>query len=117
MSEILLSIKIDTPYIPNSVLLKRFYLSDKTLRRWRTDWVSKGGALEDMGCFQISQCRELMWEPVKFLNWLINNKIKANVKYDYEAKDKKEASDNLMFFVRNNSQKIEGGNYYDNEAK
>lgn len=50
-----------------------------------------------------------MWEPVKFLNWLINNKIKANVKYDYEAKDQKEASDNLMFFVKNNTEIIEGG--------
>jgi len=51
-----------------------------------------------------------MWEPVKFINWLCANKIKANVKYNYEASDKEEAENNLMFFVKNNLEK--GGNYY-----
>jgi hypothetical protein len=67
--------------------------------------VSKGKALEEMGCFQIAQTRELMWEPVKFINWLCANKIKANVKYNYEASDKEEAENNLMFFVKNNMEK------------
>ena len=110
MSEIVFKYRFDKPFIPNSELLKLFSLSERTLRRWREEWVSKGKALEDMGCFQIAQTRELMWEPVKFINWLCANKIKANVKYNYEASDKEEAENNLMFFVKNNLEK--GGNYY-----
>lgn len=52
---------------------------------------SKGVSLSEMGYLNIEGFREDCWQPQIFLNWLMENKVIPEAKYDYELRAKKEA--------------------------
>ena len=54
-----------------------------------SEHTQKGGDLADMGHLDIDGFREACWEPVLFRNWILNNKLNKQPKYDYEFNEQK----------------------------
>ena len=68
------------PYYPQSEIIELFNISESTLKRY----IAESKSANDLGMFKIEGVRQNMFEPKTFLNWLIENKIKATVQYDYQ---------------------------------
>ena len=68
------------PYYPQTEIIELFNISESTLKRY----IAESKSAEDLGMFKIEGVRQNMFEPKTFLNWLIENKIKASVQYDYQ---------------------------------
>jgi len=85
----LIHFDFDKPFFRTSSLLDKFELSLSTLKRYKSDWVSKGGDLKDMGLIVINGYREECWDPQKFLSWLLEHKVSTPKTYDYEVKEEK----------------------------
>lgn len=90
--------KFNKPYFPQSEILELFNISETTLKRY----IAECKSANDLGMFKIEGIRQNMFEPKTFLNWLIENKIKATVQYDYQ----KAEVDNL----KTNITKLRGTN-------
>ena len=75
--------KFNKPYFPQSEILELFNISETTLKRY----IAECKSANDLGMFKIEGIRQNMFEPKTFLNWLIENKIKATVQYDYQIKE------------------------------
>ena len=72
--------RFNKPYFPQSEILELFNISETTLKRY----IAECKSANDLGMFKIEGIRQNMFEPKTFLNWLIENKIKATVQYDYQ---------------------------------
>ena len=90
--------RFNKPYFPQSEILEMFNISETTLKRY----IAECKSANDLGMFKIEGIRQNMFEPKTFLNWLIENKIKATVQYDYQ----KAEVDNL----KTNITKLRGTN-------
>lgn len=75
--------RFNKPYFPQSEILELFNISETTLKRY----IAECKSANDLGMFKIEGIRQNMFEPKTFLNWLIENKIKATVQYDYQIKE------------------------------
>jgi len=75
--------KFDKPYYPQSEIIALFNISETTMKRY----IAECKSADELGLFRIDGVRQNMFEPRSFLNWLIENKIKAPVQYDYQIKE------------------------------
>ena len=60
------------------------------------EWIDAGNEVKEMGMFRIDGVRENQWEPTTFMKWLYENKINKIYKYDYEVKEQKDLTANLI---------------------
>lgn len=88
--------KFDKPYYRQGEFLELFSISLSTLKRFMEDWVNSGKNLNEMGHLNIQGFRETCWEPRAFLAWLIENKLEAPVKYDYQISEQKKLTENII---------------------
>ena len=83
--ETILNYTFRKPFYRQSDFLELFSLSLSTLKRYIEEWRSKGGDPSDMGKLNIQGYKEVCWNPQLFLQWLIENKVELEVKYNHEA--------------------------------
>jgi hypothetical protein len=88
--------KFEKPYYRQGEFLELFSISLATLKRYMEEWVNNGNNLQLMGHLNIIGFRETCWEPKTFLNWLIENKLEAPVKYDFELSEQKKLAQNVI---------------------
>jgi len=74
-------------------LLKELQITISNLDYWKTQWRKAGNDDWDMGLRIIG--RRALWDPIIFLDWLNNNKVKN--------KSKDQRNINLVAFVSRNS--------------
>lgn len=91
MDNIRLNFNFAKPYYRRSEFLDLFSMSESTLKRYMAEQRSKGVSLSEMGYLNIEGFREDCWIPQIFLNWLMENKVIPEAKYDYDLRAKKEA--------------------------
>ena len=88
--------KFNKPYFPQSEILELFNISETTLKRY----IAECKSANDLGMFKIEGIRQNMFEPKTFLNWLIENKIKATVQYDYQKAEVDNLKTNITKLTR-----------------
>jgi len=87
------------PYYQEVEVLDLFSTSKSTLQRYRAECLKSGGDLfNDMGYFHIEGIKSAMYEPVKLSNWILENKVKQEVKYSYEIEEKRKLQNGLLEF-------------------
>ena len=79
------------PYYRRGEFLDLFSMSESTLKRYIAEQRLKGVSLSEMGYLNIEGFREDCWIPQTFLNWLMENKVIPEAKYDYDLLAKREA--------------------------
>ena len=89
----MLKYHFDNKLIATDKLLKELQITISNLNYWKTQWRKAGNDDWDMGLRIIG--RRALWDPIMFLNWLNNNKLKN------KPKDQRDI--NLIAFVRRNS--------------
>jgi len=55
-----------------------------------------GGTLADMGHLKFEGFKEACWCATKLCNWLIENKLEKEQKYDYEIAEQKKVRMNVV---------------------
>ena len=77
--------KFNKPFLSQSELIEAFgSMSEATLKRYMKEWIDKGKHVSDMGMFRLENVRENQWCPLTFLQWIYENKVVAEYKYNYE---------------------------------
>jgi hypothetical protein len=94
----MLKYNFDSKLITTARLLKELNITISNLNYWKTQWRKAGKDDWDMGLRIVG--RRALWDPIMFLNWVNNNKLKN------KPKDQRDV--NLIAFVgRNSSEKRE----------
>ena len=93
----MLNYHFDSKLITTEHLLKELQITISNLNYWKTQWRKAGNDDWDMGLRIIG--RRALWDPILFLDWLNNNKVKN------KPKDQRDV--NLIAFVSRNSSKKE----------
>ena len=96
--------KFEKPYYRQGKFLELFSISLATLKRYMEEWVNNGNNLQDMGHLNIKGFKETCREPKTFLNWIIENKLEAPVKYDYELSEQKKLTQNVINIAKKQQQ-------------
>ncbi len=95
--DVLLNFKFSKPILSQSELISMFgSMSESALKRYMAEWIEAGNEVKDMGMFRIDGVRENQWAPTLFMKWLYENKINKIYKYDYEVKEQKDLTANLI---------------------
>jgi hypothetical protein len=79
------------PYYRRKEFLELFSMSESTLKRYMAEQRGRGLSLSEMGYLLIEGFREDCWQPQIFLDWLMENKVIPEAKYDYDLRAKREA--------------------------
>jgi len=98
----LINYKFDKPWYRQSEVLDKLSMSNACLKRYMSEQLKGGGDLSDMGYLKFEGFKEACWCPVKLLNWIIENKLETEPKYDY---DKLEQQKLQMGVVNLNNQR------------
>ena len=93
----MLNYHFNSKLISTEQLLKELNITISNLNYWKTQWRKVGNDDWDMGLRIIG--RRALWDPIMFLDWLNNNKVKN------KPKDQRDV--NLIAFVSRNSSKKE----------
>jgi hypothetical protein len=93
----MLNYHFNSKLISTEQLLKELNITISNLNYWKTQWRKVGNDDWDMGLRIIG--RRALWDPILFLDWLNNNKVKN------KPKDQRDV--NLIAFVSRNSSKKE----------
>ena len=78
-------------------LIKELSIPVSQLDFWKTQWRKKGNDCWDMGMRLIGN--KALWDPIVFLNWVFQNKIKNKPTELMERAENK----NLVAFIKRNS--------------
>ena len=70
----MLNYHFDKKLLTTRELLKELSISISKLDYWKTQWRKAGNDCWDMGLRLIGN--SAMWDPIVFLNWLSENKLK-----------------------------------------
>ena len=89
----MLNYHFNSKLISTEQLLKELNITISNLNYWKTQWRKAGNDDWDMGLRIIG--RRALWDPIIFLDWLNNNKVKN--------KSKDQRNINLVAFVSRNS--------------
>ena len=93
----MLNYHFDKKLLTTRELLKELSISISKLDYWKTQWRKAGNDCWDMGLRLIGN--SAMWDPIVFLNWLSENKLKNLPKELREQRF-------VAFVSRNSSEKI-----------
>tara|TARA_R110000764_G_scaffold97399_2_gene181645 strand:+ start:232 stop:525 length:294 start_codon:yes stop_codon:yes gene_type:complete len=93
----MLNYHFNSKLISTEQLLKELNITISNLNYWKTQWRKVGNDDWDMGLRIVG--RRALWDPIMFLDWLNNNKVKN------KPKDQRDV--NLIAFVSRNSSKKE----------
>ena len=93
----------DKPFIKQGELCDRLGMSNTTLKRYMSEWAKKGNDLEEMGHLIIDGFREACWVPKVFLNWLYENKVNVDCKYDYEIAEQQKLKSKIINYPNNSN--------------
>ena len=100
-----LNFKFDKPWYGQTELLDKLCFNKSRLKRYMSEQLQGGGNLTDMGYLKFKGFREVCWDPVKLKNWLIENKLEKEPKYDYELSEQKKVRMGIINFNRDNAKK------------
>ena len=105
--------KFNKPYYTKDEHLEMFSLSHGTLARYKEEWLKQGKELSEMGYLPIKGIKGACWDPVKFLSWLLANKVDQPVKYSHEQLEQNKLQQSVIklkkrifFFIFNIHPKI-----------
>ena len=93
----MLNYHFNSKLISTEQLLKELNITISNLNYWKTQWRKAGNDDWDMGLRIVG--RRALFDPIVFLDWLNNNKVKN------KPKDQRDV--NLIAFVSRNSSKKE----------
>ena len=91
----------DKPFYRQTEMLVKLSMSEACLKRYMKEVIdSRGekGTLTEMGYMKFEGYKEACWIPGLLLNWLIENKLEAIPKYDYELAEQKRVSMGVINF-------------------
>ena len=93
----MLNYHFNSKLVSTTRILEELDLPISTLNFWKTQWRKKGNDCWDMGMRLIGN--KALWDPILFLEWIFENKLKN------KPKDLMERSENkkLIAFVRRNA--------------
>ena len=78
-------------------ILRELDLPVSTLNFWKTQWRKKGNDCWDMGMRLIGN--KALWDPIVFLEWIFENKLKNKPKDLMERAENKK----LIAFIKRNA--------------
>jgi len=84
-----INFKFDKPFYRQTAMLEELSMSLACLKRYMLEVQESGGNLAEMGYMKFEGYKEACWIPGLLLNWLIENKLEAIPKYDYELAEQK----------------------------
>ena len=93
----MLNYHFDKKLVSTDEILRELDLPVSTLNFWKTQWRKRGLDCWDMGLRLIGN--KALWDPIVFLNWIFENKLKN------KPKDLMERAENqkLIAFVKRNA--------------
>jgi len=97
--------KYDKPWYRQSEILNLLGMSDSTLKRYMAEHRKAGKSLADMGYLKFEGFREACWQPGVLTHWLVQNKLEAETKYDYERAEQKRVQMNIINLNKNTKKK------------
>ena len=103
----LLNFKFSKPWYLQSDVIDVLSISNSRLKRYMTEVLSSGGDLADMGYLKFLGCKEACWNPVKLMQWVLENKLEKTPVYDYEVADQKRAQMQVINLQQKQQQKKE----------
>ena len=83
--------------VPTEELIRELSIPVSQLDFWKTQWRKKGNDCWDMGLRLIGN--KALWDPIVFLNWIFENKLKNKPKDLMERADNKK----LIAFIKRNA--------------
>ena len=93
----MLNYKFNSKLVSTTRILKELDLPVSQLDFWKTQWRKKGNDCWDMGLRLIGN--KALWDPIVFLNWIFENKIKNKPKDLMERAENKK----LIAFIKRNA--------------
>ena len=96
----MLDFKFDKAFYKEAELLKRCPVPRSTFHKWQSEWISRGQDIKLMGKILVKGTSTVFWNGPKFLKWLEEHKLDQECKYDYEARDKKIASNTVFLMIK-----------------
>jgi len=87
----------DKKLVSTEELLKELSIPISQLDFWKTQWRKKGNDCWDMGMRLIGN--KALWDPILFLEWVFENKLKNKPKDLMERADNKK----LIAFIKRNA--------------
>ena len=83
--------------VPTGELIRELSIPVSQLDFWKTQWRKKGNDCWDMGLRLIGN--KGLWDPIVFLNWIFENKLKNKPKNLMERAENK----SLIAFIKRNA--------------
>ena len=83
--------------VPTAELIRELSIPVSQLDFWKTQWRKKGNDCWDMGLRLIGN--KALWDPIVFLNWIFENKLKNKPKDLMERAENKK----LIAFIKRNA--------------
>jgi hypothetical protein len=93
----MLNYKFNSKLVSTQKLLEELDLPISTLNFWKTQWRKKGNDCWEMGLRLIGN--KALWDPIVFLNWIFENKLKNKPKDLMERAENKK----LIAFIKRNA--------------
>ena len=89
--------RFNSKLVSTKKLLEELDLPISTLDFWKTQWRKKGNDCWDMGMRLIGN--KALWDPIEFLIWVFENKLKNKPKDLMERAENKK----LIAFIKRNT--------------
>jgi hypothetical protein len=93
---IMLNYKFNKGLVRTGELVDKLSIPTSTLDFWKSQWRRKGNDCYDMGLRLIG--KKAYWEPIQFVNWVAQNKLKNKATQPDQILDEKK----LIAFVKEN---------------
>lgn len=93
----MLNYKFNSKLVSTQKILEELDLPISTLNFWKTQWRKKGNDCWDMGLRLIGN--KALWDPIVFLEWIFENKLKNKPKDLMERAENKR----LIAFIKRNA--------------
>ena len=93
----MLNYKFNSKLVSTQKILEELDLPISTLNFWKTQWRKKGNDCWDMGLRLIGN--KALWDPIVFLEWIFENKLKNKPKDLMERAENKK----LIAFIKRNA--------------
>ena len=101
----MLNYKFNSKLVSTQKILEELDLPISTLNFWKTQWRKKGNDCWDMGLRLIGN--KALWDPIVFLEWIFENKLKNKPKDLMERAENKK----LIAFIKRNASAESVNNY------
>ena len=88
------------PFVSEKQLIAMQPIPASTFYKFKSEWVSKGRSLTEMGMFHIEGSGMNYWSPQKYFEWLVNYKIKQPAVFNYEKEDQVKTKQTILALRR-----------------